>query len=229
MNFKIRNDIAFIKRNLKFFSLIQFISIFYHRKILINSLASILEPIIEKFYQNNPVDLGPSKYLDLPPWILENLGRVYRLDINKRENLKILDISTGCGYFPYISNYFGNNAEGTDLIDCELYNELINILEIRRQECAIKAFTKLDIIGKFDLVTSFMICFNNHQSKDLWHIKEWDYFLDNIISDHLNPGGEIFFSFNAENVKEPIDTELLDFFKSRNAVVLDNTVHFKLN
>ena len=60
-------------------------------------------------------NLDNSKYLDLDVWVFENLNRTFKLNLHNKTGLKILDISTGFGYFPYICNHFGHSAEGTDL------------------------------------------------------------------------------------------------------------------
>ena len=78
-------------------------------------------------------------------------------------------------------------------------------------------------------IQCYMICFNNHSKPDLWHIDEWQFFLRNLVDNHLSQEGEIFFSFNPEKPEEPVSQGLLDYFSSKQAIVTLDSVFFDKN
>lgn len=159
------------------------------------------------------------KYLNINLWLYEHLKRFYKLGLHRTSSKKILDIGTGTGYFPFICNYYGHHAEGLDVADNEMYNEMIAALGVKRYDQRIIAFSPIHVSDKYDLVTAFLICFNNHDTPLLWHIEQWDYFLGDITSKNLLAGGEIYLLFNAENKEEPVKRELLEHFRKLGAEV----------
>lgn len=98
-----------------------------------------------------------------------------------------------------------------------MYNEIIDALGIKRYGKKIDSFKKIDVAKKFDLITAYLICFNNHKKSDLWHIREWDFFLNDLFDNNLLQGGKIYLSFNLETVEEPMDKKLLAYFDAINA------------
>ena len=167
-------------------------------------IRSRLSGIMEEYRLKNP-GIAYQKYLDLDYWVLECMRRFYRLGLHKESaGKKILDLGTGAGYFPFVCNYYGHRAEALDVPDNEMYNNTIRALGINRYQQYIRAF---------------MICFNNHKTPQVWHIKEWDFFLKTIAEKNLNKGGNLFFSFNAESEEEPVSRELLGYFSNHQAVI----------
>ncbi len=178
-------------------------------------LAERLGAISVRYRAGSEEDvLAASKYLDLNFWVLENVGRLFRLHLQEGRPRRVLDIGTGCGYFPYLCRSAGHQAECVDLDSEPLYNDVIATLGLKRHVRRIQKYEPLGIDGPFDLVTAFMICFNEHKQPGLWHIPEWKFFLDDVET-RLNPGGKIFLSFNAETAAEPVNPELLRYLASR--------------
>ena len=169
------------------------------------------------------------KYLDYKYWILENLVRVYDLKIDQNKNLKILDIGTGFGYFPFICQYFGNHSEAIDLDNNNMYNYIIKLLEIVRHPYQIDSYKPLPINTKFDIITGFMICFNNHKTDNLWGYNEWQFFLDSLQNNNLKKNGIIFFSFNLEHDGSPFSREIKNLFMKRNAIIKNHEVFFYIS
>lgn len=186
-----------------------------------------IEPL-QKFRKDN---LGESyeKYLDIDYWIFETLLRCYTLGLPKSDKkLKILDIGTGNGYFPYMCQYFGHDAESIDVGIIELYDLVIAALGVKRYVGKVMAFQNLDVIGKYDLITAFMVCFNGHKSDELWHIKEWKYFINSLHENNLLNEGKIYLSLNLEdNSEEPISKSLLSFFSNNGAQVISNNIYIE--
>lgn len=196
-------------------------------KFLKKEIRERLSKIITRYQIENP-GIAYQKYLDVDLWVLECLRRVYNLELHKAKGkLSILDLGTGAGYFPFICNYYGHHAEALDIPDNEMYNQVIQALGIKRFSQYITPFKDLDVPVKYDLITGYMICFNNHKTPEVWHIKEWEYFLKSVCKNQLKPGGALFLSFNAEREDEPIDKRLLDYFKENNANIHDCQIAFK--
>ena len=108
-----------------------------------------------------------------------------------------------------------------------MYNSIIELLEINRINHKISFEQNLPLPEnlKFDLVTAFMICFNNHKKDNLWHIEEWDWFLKSLFQ-QLQLEGKIFLSFNEESASNPIDKNLYNYFKKYDHIV--NRLEFLL-
>jgi len=196
-------------------------------RFLRKNIEKRLANIKEKFNIDNP-GIAFQKYLDIDRWLYESMKRVYFLGLNKSNNKKsILDLGTGAGYFPFVCTYYGHRAEALDVPDNEMYNQIIRELGINRYTQSIKAYRELDVNNQYDLVTGFMICFNNHKTPNVWHIKEWDYFLKALSKKNLKPDGKIFLSFNPETEEEPVDKDLLNFFLLHHGDVKDTEVFFR--
>jgi hypothetical protein len=193
-----------------------FIADFIHLK---KDIGKKISAISKQYKIDNP-GVAYQKYLDVDFWVYESLRRVYLLGLNKKtSSKKILDLGTGAGYFPYICKYYGHDAEALDVPDNEMYNQIIKELGIKRYTQYIYAYKDLDIAKKYDLITAFMICFNNHKSPGLWHIDQWTYFLKSVSEKNLVPGGKVFLSFNAETDEEPVSRELVSYFITKQAKV----------
>ena len=107
------------------------------------------------------------KYLNYKFWLKESLIRFYKLGLHRDEKKTILDIGTGTGYFPFICNEFSHAGFCLDVPDNELYDQITDSLGLIKFKRYIKIFEllKLNTNERFDLVTAYMICFNNHKKK----------------------------------------------------------------
>jgi hypothetical protein len=185
-----------------------------YRKIC-KEIKSSIADIIDAFRVDDP-GLAYQKYLDVDVWVYESLRRAFHLGLQRPGPRKrILDLGTGAGYFPYICRYYGHIPEALDIPDNEMYNQIIVRLGIKRYSQYIQKFESLHIKSRYDLVTAFMICFNNHKTPEVWHIEEWDFFLSHLSKENIDPGGTIFLLFNAESEEEPVNPDLLQFLRRR--------------
>ena len=167
------------------------------------------------------------KYINYKQWLKECLLRAYKLKLNERiKPLRILDIGTGFGYFPFICNKFGHKADSTDLPDNKLYNLIIEKLDLQRFHVSINAYTPLqnETSERYDLVTAFMITFNNHKTNKLWKEEEWKFFINDLYSRILKKNGKIFLSFNEESPGIFYSNDLEEFFQTNGYKVESNTV-----
>jgi SAM-dependent methyltransferase len=161
---------------------------------------------------------GYSKYLDLRKWFSAKLTYVYMLGLDRGRPLKILDLGTGPGYFPYLCALQGHSVEAVDLDIVPMYNDLCRFLKVKRTTWRINPFEALPNLGsKFDLVTAFMIKFNQHDLPGQWGAKEWQFLLDDLQKNQLKANGRIFLDFNTCSDGTWFDDSLIKFFVSRSA------------
>ena len=138
------------------------------------------------------------KYLDLGRWIGVNIRRIRQLELDLARPKRILDLGCGAGYFLYIAQLLGHSGVGLDMDRLPMFREITRLLGVRRVVQRIQAFHPLpNFDQKFDLITAFMICFNNHKMPGLWGVAEWEFFL-NDLAKHLKPRGRVWLELNQE-------------------------------
>src|SRR6266513_6100899 len=131
------------------------------------------------------------KYLDLDRWIGVNIRRIRQLELDVARPKRILDVGCGAGYFLYIAQLLGHSGVGLDMDRLSMFREITRLLGVHRVVQRIQSFRPLPSFGqKFDVVTAFMICFNNHKMSGLWGVPEWEFFLDDLAK-HLKPRGRV--------------------------------------
>ena len=164
----------------------------------------------------NPGEHWP-KYLDLKQWIGVSLRHVRELRLDDGKRRRILDLGCGAGYFAYVCRQLGHDAIGLDVDEVPMFGELTQLLQVPRVIWRIEPFVSLPDFGhKFDLITGFLICFNNPAIAGTWGIAEWDFFLDDAAR-HLSPGGRLWLELNRQPDGLPYSPELRSFFESRGA------------
>jgi SAM-dependent methyltransferase len=181
---------------------------------------------IRKIYAvDDPGEDWP-KYLDLDRWIDINIRRVRRLDLDLGPPRRILDLGCGAGYFAYIAQLLGHNVMGLDVDDVPMFTDMMELFGIQRAIWRIEPFVPLpDLKRQFDLITAFMICFNNHKRADLWGVPEWNFFLDDLAK-HLAPGGRVCLELNREYDGTCYTPELKQLFEQRGAMIDNHRVVF---
>jgi len=174
----------------------------------------------ERYKDAEVAEGGYSKYLDLRKWLSAKLTYVYLLGLHQGRPLRILDLGAGPGYFPYLCALHGHTVEAMDLDVVPMYNDLCRFFNVKRTTWRINPFEPLpNLDAKFDLVTAFMIKFNQHDLPEQWGVKEWQFMLDDLKENQLNPGGRIFLDFNTCSDGTWLDDSLVKFFASRSASV----------
>jgi SAM-dependent methyltransferase len=166
------------------------------------------------------------KYLDLDRWIGINIRRIRQTELDLARPKRILDLGCGAGYFLYIAQLLGHSGVGLDMDRLSMFREVTRLLGVRRVVQRIDAFQPLPDFGqRFDLVTAFMICFNNHKMPDLWKAPEWGFFLDDLTK-HLTPRGRVWLELNQEYDGTFYTPELKEFFQKRGARISEQKVIF---
>ena len=187
--------------------------------------APRFEEIRRKYAVDDPGD-APPKYLDLEYWIRINLQRVRQLELDYAPASRILDLGCGAAYFLYINKLLGHEILGLDLDDLRMFRELTELLQLPRTIARIEAFQPLPKFNrKFDLITAYLICFNNHKSDKLWGPAEWDYFLSDAAT-HLASNGRLWLELNREYDGTYYTPELKKFFEQRGAELQSDRVIF---
>jgi SAM-dependent methyltransferase len=167
------------------------------------------------------------KYLDLPRWIDINIRRIRDTGLDLASRKRVLDIGCGAGYFAYIAQLLGHDVLGLDIERLPMFNESTQVLGVRRVIWRIEAFQPLPDLGqKFDLITAFLVCFNNHKQPDLWGVPEWEFFLDDLAAHQLTPRGRVWLELNLEYDNTFYTPELRDYFETRGAKIDNHKVIF---
>lgn len=166
------------------------------------------------------------KYLDLDRWIGVNIKRIRQLELDVARPRQILDLGCGAGYFLYIAQLLGHSGVGLDMDRLPMFREVTRLLGVHRVVQRIEAFRPLPNFGqKFDLITAFMICFNDHKMPGLWSVPEWEFFLDDLAK-HLKPRGRVWLELNQEYDETFYTPQLKEFFQKRGAKVDEQKVIF---
>jgi SAM-dependent methyltransferase len=130
------------------------------------------EQIRQRYAVENPGEHW-EKYLDLDCWIEINIRRIREVELDLARPKRILDLGCGAGYFLFIGQLLGHTGTGLDMENVTMFGEIARLLSVRRVVWRIHAFTPLpDLGGKFDLITAFMICFNNHKQPKLGDVPQ---------------------------------------------------------
>jgi SAM-dependent methyltransferase len=157
-----------------------------------------------------------SKYLDARKWLERNIDYAKRFGWLTHPPRDTLDLGCGAGYFLFVMRQLGSKVLGLDLED-PIFNDILRVLDIERVPFRITRQEKLpDFAGrKFDVITAWMICFNNYDRDDtIWGPRDWDYLL-NDLAEKLTPDGRIVFYFNAQRHQKIHSPELWKYFASR--------------
>ncbi len=166
------------------------------------------------------------KYLQLEQWIEVNLSRARELALDHGPRLRILDLGCGVGYFLAICRQLGHEVLGLDIDKIPMFGEMTKALGVPRIVARVERFVPLpDLGGKFDLITAFMICFNNHKTDVLWGVREWQFFLDDLAT-RLTPRGRVWLELNRERDGTLYTSELKELFERRGGEVRGRCVMF---
>ena len=202
--------------------------------LAIQQMRSAIDPAkfaaIKQRYQHIDPSPGFSKFVDLDTFLPMTYMHFRYAGLEKVcTPLDILDIGTGAGYFPLLCQLKGHQVHSTDLPFTEdipathFYQEMMDLLDVSCTGYRIQPFTQMPSFGgRFDLITGFLVVFNNHREADLWGPEEWAFFLDDLRQTHAKPHARLVVRLN----RDPPDAsgrfytpELLKYFKSQGAAI----------
>ena len=156
------------------------------------------------------------KYFDKQLWLRSKMMRAIELGLDKSAQSSVLDLGCGAGYFLYCCKYLGHSVHGLDLPDYEFYRDMIALFGISRTGVRVETYKNLPLLGKrFDVITAHQICFIGHKTENLWGVDEWDFFLNDLVENYLNPNGTIALEFNEEPSIGFYTKEVRKYFESR--------------
>ena len=165
------------------------------------------------------------KYFDKQLWLRSKMMRAIELGLDNSARASVLDLGCGAGYFLYCCKYLGHNVHGIDLPDCEFYWDMIALFGLSRTGFRIEARKNLPPLDRrFNVITAHQICFNGHKTESLWGVDEWDFFLNDLEENCLNPGGTIALEFNEEPSIGFYTPEVRQYFESRSARIFRGRV-----
>ena len=200
---------------------------FYRNSLKAKKKLEALLEIKHKQDNTDPDSTAQEKYLNYKFWLKESLLRAFKLDLHNSVNKKnVLDIGTGAGYFPFICKELGHEGLCIDVPDNDLYDQITDSLDLIKFKRLIKCFEPLSlkIDERFDLITAYMICFNNHKQEDLWGSEQWKFFISDLQSNYLKENGKIVLNFNEEEPGFYFSSELKSYFRQENYIIEDNTI-----
>ena len=163
-----------------------------------------------------------NRFADVPYWIRINVERAQDIWLDRTPPLQILDLGCGAGYFLYVCKYFGHDVLGLDLDQEQLFRDTLALLGVERVVSRIDPNVPLPELGrKFDLVAAHRICFQRiggARSGREWTTAHWKFFIDDVRSRFLAPGGRLILDFNPRPDGSSFFTpELRAFFQSQGA------------
>lgn len=172
--------------------------------------------------------IGPFKYADLPFWIAHKVSTARELGLDRSEPKAILDIGMGAGHFAAVCQALGHRVVGTD-ISVPLYDDICAVLEVDRRIEPTRHRTPLPNLGlKFDLVTVIWQVFHvlavfPNGDREHWSIEDWEFFLSDLVSNHLNFPGTIYLylNTNVSSTGEAFDPLFFQWCRGEGASVDD--------
>jgi len=79
---------------------------------------------------------------------------------------------------------------------------------------------------RFDLITAWMICFNNHdQPESIWGPEDWDFLLDDLAG-RLTANGRVVFSLNPQRDGKFYSEQIEKLFETRSDLMDGRLVIF---
>jgi 2-polyprenyl-3-methyl-5-hydroxy-6-metoxy-1,4-benzoquinol methylase len=128
-----------------------------------------------KKWKDDPRAKGYRKYILHADGNLERCHRIIKaLQMDRRESLNILDISTGFGIFPYLCKCYGHNVTITDVVDgqntiCIEARKSLGLPRAIKFQYDEGRFKRLpEDIGTFNVITAFSVVPHSGWSMLCW-------------------------------------------------------------
>lgn len=154
------------------------------------------------------------KYLNQTEWICHNLKIAMSLGLHHKRGLRILDLGSGAGYFPFVAARLGHLVKSVDEPDNGIYDALTRLYDVHRVEHVIEARTPLPDMGRFDLVTGLEMRFDMRDGRSAWNRADWETFLSNLSHHQLAPEGSIHLTLTERNGDSALPADVRDLFES---------------
>lgn len=141
-----------------------------------------------------------TKYLDVQKWLALNVRYAYELGLVDEPPREVLDLGCGGGFFLYVCKRLGARVQGMDLDFDPIFNDLTRLFGVPRLGLPVRKQVPVPKFDgrKFDLITAWMICFNDFDREDeMWRAADWAFLIDDLAA-RLTPDGRIVFSLNKQ-------------------------------
>jgi SAM-dependent methyltransferase len=154
------------------------------------------------------------KYLDVVYYTLLKLLLARQLGLDRGPPRRVLDIGTAGGHFPFVCRFFGHDVVGLD-IEVPLYESISTCLRVERTIVRVEPYQPLPALaGRFDLITACNTTFNEKSVEDggppaYWAPAEWQYFINDLVSNQMRYPGELYIALNPEWRRYPLGIERL--------------------
>jgi hypothetical protein len=164
----------------------------------------------------------PSYYgeLDVAQSLQRKAKYVAELRLDISSPLRILDLSTSGGHFPFMATQYGHEVIGID-IDLPGNALVLEMYGIKQIVHSILPNAPLPVAGKFHLITALFPMFNRHGGREpkhkFWDVGDWLQFIT-YLSTLLNYRGRIFLQLNRYylNGRQDVTDDLMDLFDAKN-------------
>lgn len=151
------------------------------------------------------------KYLDISKFTLRDTRRARRIGLHASPPLSVLDIGAGTGTFCWVVQQFGHRAvaleparsQERDSVD---FSAVMRMLGVAQSQQTVRAQTPIrrdDVLlpsMRFGLVTAFFVMFDVtgdlRGQRHYWSADDYLFFLDDIRTNFLQPGGRVALRFN---------------------------------
>lgn len=162
-------------------------------------------------------DCGSSgKFYDVGKALYEGWAFAELLGLIDSRPLRVLDLGTGSGAFPFVCRYLGHDAIGLDIPEPgRHHSELRRALGVQVIEHRMQPMQPLPALAdqRFDLVTGFRVQFDRKSSEKRWTADDWTYFLDDLRDHYLAPTGRL-------ALCAKLNPERLELFTGRGGVLI---------
>lgn len=193
----------------------------------IREMRAAIDPVrfadIKRRYEHVDPNPGFSKFLDLDRFLAMTYLHFTYAGLVGKGPLDILDLGTGAGYFPLLCRLRGHRIHTTDLPEHAFYAEMVDLLGVERFGYRTERFEPMPSWGRrYDLITAFLVVFNNHCVENLWGPDEWRFFIEDLRTTHAKPGATLVLRLNRDPPGPEgrfYTPELLDYFKSQGAEI----------
>ena len=199
------------------------------REILATIDHAGIKKLQQKYHSVTTDDYSWVRYLYPESHMLREVFRVAKYGLAASEPLRILDLGTGAGYFPYVCRHYGHNCVGVD-VEEELFGAVAAVLGVDRRIWTVTPqMIDAPIDRRFDLVTAFQVAFDNivnQADPDPWTQESWELFIRRLEEDFVEPGGRIVLTGVRSCLKGSpyYSLGVRDFFVSLGAKVGNGTV-----
>jgi SAM-dependent methyltransferase len=152
------------------------------------------------------------------------------LGLDRGPPRRVLDIGTAGGHFAFVCRHFGHDVVAID-IENPLLEDIAACLGVQRTIARVEPYRPLPDLGKrFDLITACNTTFNERGDPPVyWTPAEWQFLLNDLITDRLRYPGELYIKLNKEVQRLAYNRDVLAMAGRNGAKVSRRRGVFRMN